>query len=232
MDQTSVCALIHQGGQTGSKRPDSLKFPERAFGLFGGFATNHMQAGKVGTDARVEHPDRGLLRGDRSARHALLAFAGVEAAAFPLILVLGHYLWFHEDEWDFLGRTAGDLGDLLRPHNEHWSTLPILVYRLLWWLVGLRSYVPYQAVLVLLHLTAAVLLRTVMRRAGVGPWISTAAASLFVLFGAGRDDIIWPFQIGHCRFVATASFSSLSAAAFTVFNPGRALNVFGSPVNG
>jgi hypothetical protein len=162
-----------------------------------------MQVGEVGTDARVEHPGRSLFRGDRSARYALLAFAGVEAAALPLILVLGHYLWFHEDEWDFLGRTAGDLGDLLRPHNEHWSTLPILVYRLLWWLVGLRSYGPYQAVLVLLHLTAAVLLRTVMRRAGVGPWISTAAASLFVLFGAGRDDIIWPFQIG---FVASLVF--------------------------
>jgi hypothetical protein len=50
--------------------------------------------------------------------------------------------------------------------------------------------------LVLLHLAVAVLLRIVIRRAGVGPWISTIAASLFVLFGAGRDDIIWPFQVG------------------------------------
>ena len=39
-------------------------------------------------------------------------------------------------------------------------------------------------------------MRTVMRRAGVSPWIATAAASLFVLFGAGYQDMIWAFQIG------------------------------------
>src|SRR2546429_202207 len=33
-------------------------------------------------------------------------------------------------------------------------------------------------------------------RAGVGPWLSTGAASLFALFGAGYGDIVWAFQIG------------------------------------
>ena len=52
--------------------------------------------------------------------------------------------WFIADEWAFLAdRDGGDLGDLLRPQNEHWSTIPILVYRGLWHVVGLRSYVPY-----------------------------------------------------------------------------------------
>jgi hypothetical protein len=155
---------------------------------------------QAGTDNSVGS----RLQAGRSARCALVVFAAVAAAAIPLILILGHYLWFPYDDWDFLAdRKAGDLGDLLRPHNEHWSTLPILAYRFLWWLVGLRTYVPYQVLLVMLHVTAAVLLRVVMRRAGVGPWISTAAASLFVLFGAGRDDIVWPFQIG---FVASLVF--------------------------
>jgi MFS family permease len=85
---------------------------------------------------------------------------------------------------------------LLRPHNEHWSTLPILVYRALWHLVGLHSYVPYQAVVVALHLAAAVLVRRIMRRAAVGPWVATAAAGLFLFLGAGREDIVWAFQIG------------------------------------
>ena len=35
-----------------------------------------------------------------------------------------------------------------------------------------------------------------MRRAGVGPWIATAAAASFVLFGPGEQNIIWAFQIG------------------------------------
>lgn len=167
------------------------------------------EARAAGTDLRrggTHVGDRSSpIHGDgRSVRYAFLAFVAVLAAAVPLILVLGHYLWFPFDDWDFLAdRKAGDLGDLLRPHNEHWSTLPILAYRFLWWTVGLRSYVPYQVLLALMHVIAAVLLRVVMRRAGVGPWNSTIAASLFVLFGAGRDDIVWPFQVG---FVAALVF--------------------------
>jgi hypothetical protein len=138
--------------------------------------------------------------GDRTSRRARLAlwtFVGIEAATVPLWLLHARSLWFFADEWDFLaGRTGGDLGDLFRPHNSHWSTLPILTYRLLWWLAGLRSYLPYVALLVLLHVTAAALLRMVMRRAGVGPWIATAAASAFALFGSGYQNIVWAFQIG------------------------------------
>jgi hypothetical protein len=55
---------------------------------------------------------------------------------------------------------------------------------------------------VTLHLTAAVLLRAVMRRAGVNPWIATAAASLFALFGAGRQDIVFAFQIAFTGALA------------------------------
>jgi hypothetical protein len=154
--------------------------------------------GKPAERSRYLEPgvDAGALA-NGSTRLALLVFAAVEAAAVLLWLVYARALWFFADEWDFLaGRTGGDLGDLFRPHNSHWSTLPILAYRLLWWFVGLRSYLPYVALLVVLHVTAAALLRVVMRRAGVGPWIATAAASVFALFGAGYQNIVWAFQIG------------------------------------
>ncbi len=132
-----------------------------------------------------------------TARLALVAFGVVEAVALVLFLKYGDSQWFWFDEWDFLAdRNPRDVDDLLRPHNEHWSTLPILVYRVLWRLFGLRTYVPYQVTLIVLHLTAAALLRTVMRRAGVGPWIATAAASLFALLGAAHGNILWAFQIG------------------------------------
>jgi hypothetical protein len=135
--------------------------------------------------------------GSRHDRAALIVFAAVEAAAFVLFLHYAHTQWFFYDEWDFLvSRHAGSLDDLLRPHHQHWSTLPILVYRVLWRAVGLRSYLVYQLPLFSLHLTAAALLRVVMRRAGVRPWIATAGASLFVLFGSGRENIMWAFQIG------------------------------------
>ena len=35
-----------------------------------------------------------------------------------------------------------------------------------------------------------------MRRGGVHPWIASAAAGMFVLFGPGEENIIWAFQIG------------------------------------
>jgi hypothetical protein len=111
-------------------------------------------------------------------------------------MAIGRHQWFYFDEWDALAtRKAGDLGDLFRSHNKHWVTLPVLAYRFLYWLFGLRSYFPYRLAVVVLYLATAALLLGVMRRAGVHPWIATAAASLFALFGAGSQNAIAPFQI-------------------------------------
>ena len=84
---------------------------------------------------------------------------------------------------------------MLRPHNEHWQTLPILAYRV----VEHRRSAQLQAVSTGDDRVAPdgrVLLRVVMRRAGVVPWIATIAASLFVLFGPGHENVIWAFQVG------------------------------------
>jgi hypothetical protein len=59
-------------------------------------------------------------------------------------------------------------------------TLPVLIFRLLCWIVGCGSYVPYLVPLILLDLLIAALLRVVMRRAGVNAWRATAAATAFV----------------------------------------------------
>jgi hypothetical protein len=140
---------------------------------------------------------------DWSRRGSAALFGGVIAAALPIILYQGREQWFFLDEWDFLAdRRANSFGDLMRPHNEHWSTVPIVVYRVLFHVVGLRHYWPYQLSLVLLHLAVAVLLWTVMRRAGVHPWIATAAASLFALLGSGRQNIEFAFQIGFTGSLA------------------------------
>src|SRR5262249_19666480 len=95
------------------------------------------------------------------------------------------------------------VSDLFRPHYEHWVTLPIVMYRMLWWIFGARTYLPYQLLVVTGHLTIAALLRDVMRRVGVGPWTSTAAAGLFALFGAGYDNMFSAFQI---TFVGSVAF--------------------------
>lgn len=131
-----------------------------------------------------------------AATAAGIVFVAALIVAFPLYLARGNEQWFYLDDWDYLATRSLSLHDLLRPHNEHWTTVPIIVYRLMWRFFGLRTYVPYQVLIVSLHLVAAVLLRRIMRRAGVGPWVATAAASLFLFLGSGRENIVWAFQIG------------------------------------
>jgi hypothetical protein len=134
----------------------------------------------------------------REGRAALVVFTTASIVTVPIVLFgVGSYHWFFRDDFFFLtGRDAASLDDLFRPHNAHWSTVPIVVFRGLWALFGLRTYVPYQATVLVLHLGACALLRVIMRRAGVGPWIATAAATAFLLFGPGQQNIIWAFQIG------------------------------------
>ena len=130
----------------------------------------------------------------------------IEAVALLFsTLFWGRHGWFGTDDWDFLAdRKAGDLGDLVRPHFQHWTTIPVVLYRLLWSVVGLRSYWPYLFVVVLAHLAVAALLRVAMQRAGVGAWLATAMVVPFVFFGAGAEKhILLAFQI---TFVAALAF--------------------------
>jgi hypothetical protein len=127
-----------------------------------------------------------------------VVFVAVAIASGIFYMVKARHLWFADDEWDFLAaRSATSVHDLFRAHYGHWSTIPILVYRVLWQFVGVRSYLPYVVIAVVLHLTVAALLWVVMCRAMVNPWVATAGASLYALFGTGAQDILWAFQIGY-----------------------------------
>jgi hypothetical protein len=132
------------------------------------------------------------------ARAALSAFVAVAVIGAVVYVVNGRKVWFFGvfgDEWDFLAGRRLNVQDLLERHGDHLVALPALLFRVLYPLFGLDSYLPYQVWTIGLHIAAAALLRVVMRRAEVGPWIATAAASLFVLFGAGSQDVLIAFQI-------------------------------------
>ncbi|MDQ1511083.1 MAG: hypothetical protein QOG50_2927 [Actinomycetota bacterium] len=130
---------------------------------------------------------------------AFACFALVESIALVTFARFGGLLWFRFDEWQFLAvRTAWGRDSLLAPHGfVHPQMLPVLAYRLLWWLFGLRTYTPYLLLIIVMHLACAFLLRMVMLRAGARAWPATIVASAFVFFGAGYECIIWPFQIGY-----------------------------------
>lgn len=147
-------------------------------------------------------PDR---RGITSERAALWSFVAFVVVAVPLLLFhYGEFHWFFRDDFEFITeRAANGMPPWLEPHGgAHLSILPRGFFWVQWKLFGLDSYVPYQAVVVALHLTAAVLIRVVMRRSGVGPWIASATAAIFVLFGPGSQNIIWAFQVGFTGSVA------------------------------
>lgn len=143
------------------------------------------------TDDTAATPDPA----DRNARLALVSFVAVEVAGLITYLVIGRRTWFFRDDWSFLAQRGLNVHDLFAAHGGHLVALPLAVYRGLFAVFGLRSYRPYQLLAIGAHLATAALLRAVIRRAGVGPWIATLVASLFVFFGAGAENILWGFQI-------------------------------------
>jgi len=112
-------------------------------------------------------------------------------------------MWFRADDFDFLARRSvfGAGLSIWQPHNDHWSTLPILLYRALYSIFGLGSAKPYLVCLFVAHLAVAHVLWRVMRRVGVEPFLATGLAAVFALLGAGGPDILWEFQIGFVSSV-------------------------------
>ena len=91
------------------------------------------------------------------------------SAAFGVWAYLDRNLWFFGDEWDFLTRRGlhGASFSIWAPHNEHWSVLPILLWRAIYSLAHLSTYWPYLVPLLLAHV--AVVHLVWRRSCGMGP---------------------------------------------------------------
>ena len=129
-------------------------------------------------------------------------------AAGAALIVCGVLLWwtrtftFYFDEWSFI-TTAPDwtLATYFEPHNEHPSMLLRAVYAILLNTVGLRSYIPYMALLYIFHFANVVLLFELVRRRS-GELVGLAAALLLVVIGAGWEDLLWAWQLAWLASVA------------------------------
>ena len=139
--------------------------------------------------------------GVRVPRARLIAITAAIVVGFA-ILWLSRNFNFYFDEWDFiLAAPAWAPASLLEPHNGHPSMLLRAVYALLLNTIGLRSYLPYMAVLLTLHAASAVLLFELVRRRS-GDLIGLAAGALLLVLGAGWENLLWAFQIGFVGSVA------------------------------
>jgi hypothetical protein len=123
-------------------------------------------------------------------------------ALFSLLLS-GGLLWiftlmngasFFFDEWDFLLRRGLNANDLLRPHNGHFSLIPVSIFILLRRAFGLTSYVPYQIVGLLVHAAVCIGVYVIIRKRS--QVLALCAGIIVCLLGSGWQNILWPFQIG------------------------------------
>lgn len=108
-----------------------------------------------------------------------------------------YFIW--GDDYDFLLlRGAIDREDvgLLAPHDDHWSTGTILIYKLIFQFVGLRHYLPYGMVTILFHMALIVVMYLVMRRLGAGSWAAAVPGIVLAFGGAGSGAILWDTTMG------------------------------------
>ena len=134
--------------------------------------------------------------------HARWIVVGLALAGCAVLLWATRGFLFYFDEWSFI-LTAPDwtLATYFEPHNEHPSMLLRLIYAALLNTVGLRTYVPYMAVLYLFHFTNVVLLFELVRRRS-GDLVALGAALLLLVLGAGWEDLLWAWQMAWLASVA------------------------------
>jgi hypothetical protein len=157
--------------------------------------------------SQSESTARRRRMGDVVSPRLFWALIGLSVLAFVGILYLTSYLNFFWDEWAFVSYDrAWNLRLFLMPNNEHWSAVPLLVWKLLFIVVGLRSHIPYEAALLAFHVTAVLLLFTLIRRRS-GDLPAFGAALILLVLGSGGTDIVWAFQIG---FVGSVAFGLLA----------------------
>jgi hypothetical protein len=134
--------------------------------------------------------------------HARLIVILATLVVCSALLWLTRTFTFYFDEWTFI-TTAPDwtVATYFEPHNEHPSILFQLVYAALLHTVGLRSYLPYMALLLIAHGANVVLLFELVRHRA-GDLAGVGAAALLLVLGAGWEDLLWAFQMAWLASVA------------------------------
>lgn len=131
----------------------------------------------------------------RTADGRWLAFGIVSLGAAGLIVWLGRDLTFAHDECVFLAR---DLSAPLAPHNEHWSTIPLILWKATEAAFGTANYLPFLAILMVAQVAIAAGMYTALGK-GV---LALAVVALLLFLGSGSDNVLWAFQIGFVVSIA------------------------------
>ena len=134
-----------------------------------------------------------------AGRTWLFAHVATLVAGVPVLLWINRDQWFAGDEFEVV--ITNGLGSnparasIFAPHFEHWSTLGVLVYKALYSVFALRSYVPYVLVLIAVLLAIAHLTWRLLLRVGVAPAYATAVAALTMVLAVGWENRSTAWQI-------------------------------------
>ena len=108
-------------------------------------------------------------------------------------LWLGSRGWFSGDLIHYFvarGGVPGASEGPMEPHSAHWQLTLIMVYLVLFKLVGLTSYVPYLMLTVVVHLALVLVMHRLLRRLGTSPTVALVAAVSLLTYGAGSEAFI------------------------------------------
>jgi len=148
------------------------------------------------TSTRPVRGRRPTLSGARLTESRLLLALLVAGAAVQSVIALrlARTSWFGVDALNYLttrGPVPSANEGLFRPYGGHWQTIPLLVYRGMFSVFGLHSYLPYVAVALALHLAIVFVLFALLR--SVGAHVRTAAftSGLVLFYGAGAEAFMW-----------------------------------------
>ena len=127
---------------------------------------------------------------------AALTLGGLMTASAVLLLAVRSNLEFMLDDWAFvIYRADGNLGDILEPHNDHISILPVSIYKLLLSVFGMSSAMPFHVVSVAAFM-AVVLAVFLYLRPMVGDPAAVIACAVILFLGSAWEDLLWAFQMG------------------------------------
>jgi hypothetical protein len=123
------------------------------------------------------------------------SLVALSVITFAGLVYLTSYKNFFYDEWDFVvAYRPRQSTSILLPHNEHWSTIPILVWKVLFVLFGLRTHIPYEAVAIAGHMVCVLLMFELIRRRS-GELPALGASLVLLVLGAGASNIVLAFQL-------------------------------------
>ena len=139
------------------------------------------------------------------ARLADAAFLCLVVAGCLAILWLGRRTTFRLDDWVFVGeRPPYGLDYLMVPHNEHWSFFVKLPFQIIFAVVGMRSYLPYLALLLVVQGAAVLAVYAAVSAAG-GRVLGFAVGSVMLFLGSAHEDLFWYSSVGFLLALATGA---------------------------